>query len=477
MKSNVALRIALTVLLMSIFSTTTNSTATSQFRTSVQDGGTCTKLNQTVSRGDYQFTCVKRLNRLIWASTALKTPPYFAKQNILQFTSAFAPATKIEYIILFNGEDIHGIAYPSGTRTTVRVDGRDSNYLVTPKQPITIFLPNVLHKFVLMALVPKLASQASVSISVPPLDISIISNVGLKKIDLVPPSLQCAGSGETSGAHPGWSSVSSVKLTVVDFGSGSHAVFWCPAAAPNGSGKISYTVTASPSGYSCETRTLTCVILGITGKYTYQISATDETGTYDSGLATVQSTGTLAPCIPGPLTCNISNALLVFNTYGNIPPTSLGDCTFAAIANWEQVVFGVSPDSTVLGMQFSEAGGTYKVGLSDSQTLDYWEKNAITGISLVSATPYPPDPEDIRSAIDNVHVKALIASLHAEKGQFLGNFMFPAQTFHWLVVDGYTQRGPLVVTWGQTIQMTWQQWNREVGTVWQLVGKISPAGA
>ncbi len=307
----------------------------------------------------------------------------------------------------------------------------------------------------------------------PPLDLSLLTNVSLKELKSGPPVLSCAGSGETSGAHPGWSSAAAIKLTVIDFGSGSHALFWCPAAAPSGSGRISYTVATSPNGYTCETTQLSCLIVGLAGKFSYQIAASDETGTSMAGLATIQSSGTIPACIPGPLTCNISNALLVFHTYGNVPPISLGDCTFAAIADWEQIVFGNTSDATELGIQFSEAGGTLKVGLSDDQTFSYWEKSAITGISLVSSTPYPADPEDIRTAIDNHKVGALIASLHAEKGQFLGNIMFVDQSFHWIVVDGYTQRGPLVVTWGQTIQMTWQQWNREVGTVWQVVGKAA----
>lgn len=441
-----------------------------------QNGGSCPKQNQVVNQGDYRFTCLKRLNINVWVAVALKTPPLFIKQNVLQFTSPFAPLTKIEYIVLWNGEDIQGVTYPVGTKTTVKVDGINSNYIAYPGQPITLFLTNVVHKFALVVLVPKLASQTSNTLSIPPLDLTLLSNASIKDSKLVPPVLTCTGSGELSGAHPGWSSVSSVKLTEIDFGSGSHALFWCPSAAPNGSGKISYTVTASPGGYTCETRLLTCIIVGIPGKYSYQISSTDETGTYYSGLATVASSGLIPACIPGPLTCNIANALMVLHTYGNVPPTSLGDCTFAAIANWEHIAFGIVPDATELGIQFSEAGGAIKTGLSDAQTFDYWGKTPISGVSLISATTYPPDPEDIRSAIDSTPSHALIASLHAQAGQFLGNIMFTSQSFHWIVVDGYTQRGPLVVTWGQTVQMTWQQWNREVGTVWQIAANFSPPG-
>jgi len=37
---------------------------------------------------------------------------------------------------------------------------------------------------------------------------------------------------------------------------------------------------------------------------------------------------------------------------------------------------------------------------------------------------------------------------------------------HMAVVDGFTPEGPLVVSWGQTLQMTWAQWNTEVVNIW-----------
>ena len=77
-------------------------------------------------------------------------------------------------------------------------------------------------------------------------------------------------------------------------------------------------------------------------------------------------------------------------------------------------------------------------------------------------------PESIRSSIDNLSIQAVFASLHLRSGQYVGNVGATQESFHWVVVDGYTPRGPLVVTWGQTIQMTWQQWGQEVDTTWQI---------
>ena len=36
------------------------------------------------------------------------------------------------------------------------------------------------------------------------------------------------------------------------------------------------------------------------------------------------------------------------------------------------------------------------------------------------------------------------------------------------VVDGFTPQGPLIVTWGHTLQMTWEQWNAEVVSMWGI---------
>jgi hypothetical protein len=45
---------------------------------------------------------------------------------------------------------------------------------------------------------------------------------------------------------------------------------------------------------------------------------------------------------------------------------------------------------------------------------------------------------------------------------------------HVVVVDGYTPEGPLVVSWGTTIQMSWQQWNVEVIGMWGINASATP---
>ena len=38
---------------------------------------------------------------------------------------------------------------------------------------------------------------------------------------------------------------------------------------------------------------------------------------------------------------------------------------------------------------------------------------------------------------------------------------------------GFTPAGPLVVSWGESLQMTWEQWNDEVVGMWGI-GATNP---
>lgn len=152
-------------------------------------------------------------------------------------------------------------------------------------------------------------------------------------------------------------------------------------------------------------------------------------------------------------------------TYGNVYPADLGDCTFAAAANWEQIVLGDHPDPSVIGYEFAEAGGNATTGLTMDQLFSYWETQGIAGVTISSVTSYYTDPQDVELAVNDY--SALVVSLQFVSGDYFGNQQVPAGG-HAVVVDGYTQEGPLVVSWGQTIQMSWDQWNAEVVGMWGI---------
>jgi hypothetical protein len=176
--------------------------------------------------------------------------------------------------------------------------------------------------------------------------------------------------------------------------------------------------------------------------------ASDQTGSYLSNESAIQNSGVPIPCLKSQMYCNPGSPGLIFPSYGNIAPTGVGNCTFAAVANWEQIALGIHADPSLINAQFKSAG--------------------IAGVFLKEATPVPIDPQSLMHSIDDRGVRAVIASLSLSKNQNFAGTSNPTASYHWVVVDRYTPQGPLVVTWGKRLQMSWQQWNLEAVSMWSL---------
>lgn len=172
----------------------------------------------------------------------------------------------------------------------------------------------------------------------------------------------------------------------------------------------------------------------------------------------------LDECTPGP-ECDYGAADESFETWGNVAPSLLGDCTFAAAADWEQIVLGVHADPTVIGYEFAEAGGTAQGGLAQGGLWTYWRRSGIAGVYLTGLHSYYTDEADVRNAVGDYG--ALIAELSFTPNDGFGTYSVTGG-LHDVVVDGFTPEGPLVTTWGETIQMTWEQWGDEVVGMWGI---------
>lgn len=282
------------------------------------------------------------------------------------------------------------------------------------------------------------------------------------------PHLLCQGSGEIFGIHPGWLDGPSQKLTTIPLGNSNFGIYWCPAAAPRGVGQISYTVTSSLGGISCETTALSCYMSGISDTAKLWLMATDETGSYSTGSLAIANSGIPVTCKKELDICNPGPAIRSFPNFGNSAPEGIGDCTFAAVANWELVTLGLKADPDLIKAQFNAAGGTYNLGLTTDQVFNYWKVFGIAGIFATQVITLPTDPTTLKRSIDDSGTRAVIASLSLIKNQNFAGTSNPNASYHWVVVVGYTPQGPLVVTWGQTMQMTWQQWNLESVTMWKI---------
>jgi len=168
-------------------------------------------------------------------------------------------------------------------------------------------------------------------------------------------------------------------------------------------------------------------------------------------------------CAPGP-ECDYGAAYESFQNWGNGAPDALGDCTFAAAANWEQIVLGVDADPAVIGYEFARAGGTGN-GLAQGALWSYWRSDGIAGVYLTGLHSYYTTEADVQNGVRDYG--AMIVELSFKANWGFGPYTMPA-TLHDVVVDGFTPEGPLVVSWGETLQMTWEQWNAEAVGMWGI---------
>ena len=288
-----------------------------------------------------------------------------------------------------------------------------------------------------------------------------------KVIPYLTTDANCIGSGQQEGLHPGWSSRPAIKLTATKIYNKTYRISWCPAAAPNGYGVISYTVTAQLGGLTCESIKVSCDLVGINDGTPLRIMATDQSGSYITTESAIQNSGILALCRAGDAGCIAGAPQKSFATFSGDQVQSNPICTFSVIANWETVVLDMRPDPTQIDSEFIRAGGLPS-GLSNARTFAYWTELGIGGAYLKSATLLFADPATLLRTISNPKVKAVIAQLHFKPGANFAGYEIATDTFHWVVVDGFTPTGPIAISWGQRLQMTWEQWNVEAIAMWKI---------
>jgi hypothetical protein len=235
-------------------------------------------------------------------------------------------------------------------------------------------------------------------------------------------------------------------------------------------------VTPLPLPCSSGTAGITLTLPANTGPtltYTYYVTAQDANGvvtpqrTYmvtQQGLPLPPSLqGYLDVCTPGP-DCYFGPIYASYPDYGNAAPTGLGDCTFAAAADWERIVLHATPDPTVIGYEFGAAGGTASGGLTHNALFTYWMQQGIAGIRAIGFNRYYSDKTNVENGVRSYG--AMLVELRFVAGTGFAQYVIPTDSGHMAVVDGFTPTGPLVVSWGQTLQMTWDQWNAEVTGMW-----------
>jgi len=174
-------------------------------------------------------------------------------------------------------------------------------------------------------------------------------------------------------------------------------------------------------------------------------------------------------CAAGP-NCDDGPVSAKYPTYGDIAPAAVGDCTFAAAADWEQVVLGKTPDPSMIRSEFAAAGGT-TTGLSTNALWKYWMRQGIGGVVLTGVQSRPTNRADVESGVRASG--AMIVELQFRAHDHFAQYPVAAGE-HLAVVDGFTPEGPLVVSWGQTLQVTWQQWHVKAVGMWGIKTGVTP---
>jgi len=162
-------------------------------------------------------------------------------------------------------------------------------------------------------------------------------------------------------------------------------------------------------------------------------------------------------------TCHYGPVFASFPDYSTI--CSHDNCNFVSAANWEQAAAGVTPSKALLKADYAAAGETFNGGLSIGDLFTYWKTSGIDGVYLNRWAKQSRSRASIERLI--LADRALLVESKISKGAYIGTTKFGAgEAF--MIVDGFTPKGPLVVFASRTYQMTWTQWSAQVKLVWML---------
>lgn len=162
--------------------------------------------------------------------------------------------------------------------------------------------------------------------------------------------------------------------------------------------------------------------------------------------------------------CFRSTEQIDFPTYGNVYPSNLPDCLFAAAADWRIIVRHQTPSSADVIADYRRATTGGSIPFDDFYR--YWTQHGIAGqrihgwhaINMFGTA-------DVESAVRKD--KALLVIFIFHDGDTVGGVRAGVGG-HAAIIDGYSSKGPLVVTWGTTSQMTWSEYWTSVRSLYAI---------
>jgi hypothetical protein len=172
--------------------------------------------------------------------------------------------------------------------------------------------------------------------------------------------------------------------------------------------------------------------------------------------------------------CFDNNPTQTFPGYGNSSSWGgTGDCVLAAAADWITLTKGIQVAPNEVARIWIVTGHSQTLtGYNIPSFFDYWKKNPFAGFTLGSYSKIGVDQNSIQQNV--IAHKAIYVSLLIKPNTALNlgpnAYSAPQKSAvsHAVVVDGFTPTGPVVVTWGQTLHITWATWNQFAADAWVL---------
>ena len=183
----------------------------------------------------------------------------------------------------------------------------------------------------------------------------------------------------------------------------------------------------------------------------------------------------------------------------------MGDCTCAAVGHAIQTWTAnageqfIPSDNTILQLYEKSCGydpnnpATDQGGV-ETTVLGYWKSNPVAGHALDAfASVDPHNVVEIKQAVVCMGVVYIGVALpisaqtqdvwDVTDPHLQGDSAPGSWGGHAVVVVGYNSRGPLVITWGKVLQMTWAFWLAYCDEAYALLSKdwlakngVSPSG-
>ena len=172
-------------------------------------------------------------------------------------------------------------------------------------------------------------------------------------------------------------------------------------------------------------------------------------------------------CSPGPH-CYRSTTQTSFPTFGNVYPSNLSDCMVAAAADWEIIVRHRHPSPSAVIDDYRHAATSDTAGLNEDVFAWYWSSYGVDGFTMKAWHVLAVSSQiDVERAVRK-H-RALYAVFDFRDDSTLAGKRVGAGG-HAAIIDGFTPKGPLVVTWGTTYQMTWPEFWTSASSVRSVEG-------